>query len=174
MFISTLVLSGCDTINGVSRSASIHALPDLPKVKAKLESYAETKNVKFWQAEGGRPITLTGLKKADDVFYMSYTGGENVHGTLWFERNYKGNVQYHQSLMDMDRSPPQSWIDATWPVMKRIERDLENDFGLPEISTTLKIYIGGVEDPERKMPNHPTEPTPASVTRPAGQAARQP
>jgi len=55
--------------------------------------------------------------------------------------------------MMMNRRPPQAWIDATWPVMKRIERDLEQIFGFPEIPETLKITILRVQDPERKEPN---------------------
>ena len=153
LLLSALFLSGCDYIYGVSRGSNVRSLPDLPKVKARIESYPEVKEVKFWQAAGGRPITLTGLKKAEEVFYLSYTDRQNVHGTLMFTRNYKGEVSYSQYLIDINRRPPQPWIDATWPIMKKIEKDLEDGFGYPEIRATLKTNIHGVEDPERMKPN---------------------
>jgi hypothetical protein len=169
-----IAVSGCDTISGVSRSAKIHALPDLQAVNARIESYPEVKEVKLWDAAGGRPLTLTGIKKADELFYLSYTDSANVRGTLMFTRDYKGAVLYSQYLIMMNRRPPQPWIDATWPVMKKIERDLEVSFGLPEIPTTLKTSIVRVEDPERKPPNQALEPTPMSVTPPAAQESRRP
>jgi hypothetical protein len=147
--LAALLISGCDTIYGVRRAAKIQTLPDLQQVKAKIESYPEINEVKFRQTAGSQPITLTGLKKAEEVFYLYYAGGENIRGTLMFIRNYKGEVSYDQSLYMMHRHPPQPWIDATWPVMKRIERDLEESFGCPEIKNTLQTNIHGVENPER-------------------------
>jgi hypothetical protein len=44
-------------------------------------------------------------------------------------------------------------IDASWPVMKKIEKDLEENFGLPEITNTLRIRIFRVKDPERMKSN---------------------
>jgi hypothetical protein len=89
-----------------------------------------------------------------------------------FTRDYKGLVSYSQYLIDINRRPPQPWIDATWPVMKKIERDLTEDFGLRELRDTVKVSIARVEDPER--PNKAPEPTPMSVTPPAAQESRRP
>lgn len=153
VLLASVMLAGCDTISGVSRGSKVHMLPDIAAVKARIESYPEVKEVKFWQAAGGRPITLTGLHKAEEVFYLSYTDRASVRGILMFTRDYKGVVSYSQYLIDINRRPPQPWIDATWPVMKKIERDLIEDFGLREIRDTVKIGITRVEDPERKQPN---------------------
>jgi hypothetical protein len=149
----TLVLCGCDTISGVSRSAAIQKLPDLQRVKVHIEGYPEIEGVRFWEREGGRPLTLTGIKKADEVYYLSYWGGDNIRGTLMFEKNYKGQVTYSQTLTMLNFRVPQAWIDATWPVMKKIEQDLEVDFGCPEIQETLKVGMFRVRNPERKEPN---------------------
>jgi len=164
VLFATMVVSGCDTISGVTRTATIRSLPDLKKVKARLETYPEIKDVRFEERVGSRPLTLSGIKPPDEVFYLHYSGHEGVRGSLWFERNFKGEVKYHQSLLSINRRPPQSTIDATWPVMKKIESDLENLFGLSEIRDTLKIGIARVEDPERKAPNKAPEPTPGAVT----------
>jgi hypothetical protein len=147
----SLFLAGCDTIYGVRRAAAVHAVPDLGLVKAKIESYPEITEVKESERDGGRLLTLTGIKPADRTFYLSFSGDDRVRGTLMFVRNYKGEVLYDQSLIELNSPPPQRWVDATWPVMKRIERDLEEQFGLPEIRTNLKTYIWRVADPDRPM-----------------------
>jgi hypothetical protein len=149
----SLALCGCDTISGVSRSATVHRVPDLQAVKAHMEGYSEINEVGLSEREGGRPLTLTGIHKPDEVYYLSYSGGENVRGTLMFEKDYKGKVVYSQYLMMMNRRAPQAWIDATWPVMKKLEKDLEENFGLPEIPETLKVGMIRVKNPERKEPN---------------------
>lgn len=160
-----MVATGCDTISGVTRSASIRSLPDLQKVQSHIEMYPEIKEVKMEQRVGSRPLTLNGIKPADEVFYLSYFGGESVRGTLWFERNFRGEVMYHQSLIGINRPPPQALIDATWRVMKKIEADLEGTFGFREISDTLKVHIRGVENPERVEPHQPVQRTGAGARR---------
>lgn len=152
--VSALTLvSGCDTVSGVTRDSEVHVMPNLMAVKERIESYPEVKEVKFWQRKGGRPITLTGLREADESFFLSYTDRLNVHGTLCFNQDHQGEVTYSQSLIDINRSPPQSWIDATWPVMKKIELDLIEEFGLREICDTLRVRIIRVDDPERIVPD---------------------
>lgn len=129
------------------------SFPTSIRLRARIEGYPEVSKVKFWEREGGRPLTLTGIKKADQVYYLSYSGGEDVRGILTFKRNYNAEVQYNQSLTAMNSRPPQAMIDASWPVMKKIEKDLEENFGLPEITNTLRIRIFRVKDPERMKSN---------------------
>lgn len=146
------MLSGCDSISGVNRGAFVHTLPDLPKVKAQIETYPEIKEVRFETSEGGRPLTLTGIKKPDQVFYLFYTDNKDIHGTLMFIQDYKGEVSYSQYLISMNRRPPQKWIDATWPVMKKVEEDLISKFDLNEMRNSVRVSIRGVENPERNTP----------------------
>ena len=75
-----MVATGCDTISGVTRSANIRSLPDLQKVQSHIARYPEIKEVKMEQRVGSRPLTLTGIKPADEVYYLSYFGGESVRG----------------------------------------------------------------------------------------------
>lgn len=147
----TALLTGCDYTYGVRRSAGVHRLPDLNAVRAEIRRYPEIGAVELQEEKGSRPLTLTGIKQADEVYYLSYRGGENVRGTLMFTRNYKGEVRYDQYLIEINRRPPQAWIDATWPVMKKIERDLETHFGLPEIRGAVSVHVFGVKNPDRNM-----------------------
>src|SRR5690349_799070 len=91
-----LTFAGCDTFYGVRREAKLAELPDLAAVRARIESYPEMLEVKSSERTGGRPVTLTGLKPANRVFTFSYTDHANVHGTLVFDRNSKGEVAYSQ------------------------------------------------------------------------------
>ncbi len=152
---AAFVLSGCVTMYGVSRDASVHRLPDLRAVKERIESYPEVKQVILEETEGGRPLTFTGIQKADEVFHLIYTDHVDVQGFLTFIRDYSGDVTYSQSLTTSNRRPPQSKIDATWPIMKRIEQDLARDFGLPELLDSVDVYIFGVDDPDRDLVVHP-------------------
>ncbi len=156
----SILLSGCDTISGVTRSADLRSFPDIRALKAKIESYPEIDEVILEEREGSRPLKLSGIKPADQVFYLRYSGGESVRGTLMFIRDFQGKVGYHQSLLAMNRLPPQDWIDETWPIMKRIESDMEKEFGFDEIPETLRVSISRVEDPERKDPNQSVDTTP--------------
>jgi len=144
-------LTGCDTSYGVSRSGRVHKLPDFPRLKAQIEHYPEIKEVKFWQSEGGRPLTLTGIQKPEEVYYLNFTDYGKIHGILMFTQEYTGKVSYSQYLIYMNGRPPQPWVDASWPVMKKIEDDLIHKFDLPELRTNVKCATMGVKDPDRKM-----------------------
>lgn len=136
---------------GIYRRAPVPTVPDMAAIKARIESYPEIEKVEFKQfGSGSRPITLTGLKKEDEIFQIHYVGGTSVRGYLVFERDYKGRVTYRQYLMSMNRRVPQEWVDATWPVMKKIEADLISLFGLSGITEKLEAGYHGGEDPERR------------------------
>lgn len=154
--LALFALTGCDTLHGVRRSAAVHAVPDLTRVKERIESYPERIEVALSESVGGRTLTFTGIHEDDQVFYVSYSDDKNIQGTLMFERDYRGRVIYSQYQLGL--SPlPQAWIDATWPVMKRIELDLAMEFGLPELCDGVKVRICGVKHPERNEPRRTTE-----------------
>jgi len=131
-------------------------------IKALIESYPEIEKVEYKQfGSGSQPITLTGLKKEDEIFQIHYTGGSSVRGFLVFERDYKGRVTYRQYLMAMNRLVPQAMVDATWPVMKKLEADLISRFGLTGITEKLEAGYHGGLDPERR-PIQSAQTTPGS------------
>jgi hypothetical protein len=174
VILVSLLLAGCDTMYGIYRRAPVPTVPDMAAIKARIESYPEIEKVEFKQFDSGaRPITLTGLKKEDEIYQIHYFGGDSVRGYLVFERDYKGRVTYRQYLTSMNRRVPQEWVDATWPVMKKIEADLIFLFGLSGITEKLEAGYHGGEDPERR-PNQALEPTATAVTNRAAHASRQP
>ena len=74
-----------------------------------------------------------------------------MRGYLMFERDYKGRITYSQYLLSF-RPIPQEWIDATWPVMKKIEADLMLYFGLNVISKKVETSYYHCLNPERNSP----------------------
>jgi hypothetical protein len=73
------------------------------------------------------------------VYYITYKGSKNIAGTIHFTKDDNGNIVFHQSLIFLNRSVPKSMMKATVPIMKRIEKDLEESFGYKNLSYRLSI-----------------------------------
>ena len=140
-----LVLTGCDPGYGIYRSARVPFMPPAALVGAVVKETPGVDKVDYKASEGGRPLTITGIKSPDQVHTFSYRGGSNVNGSLQFVVDYKGRVDYSQSLMALGRRPPQEWIDATHPVMLQIEDGLEHRCGLTNLLTSVHETCHGVK-----------------------------
>jgi hypothetical protein len=127
------LVTGCDPGYGIYRHARVSFMPAPARVGAVVWETPGIDDVQYRSSEGGRPLTLTGIKPPDQVHTFSYHGGSNVQATLQFVVDYKGTVEYSQSLMCLGRRPPQEWIDATRPVMIQIEARLEESCGLTNL-----------------------------------------
>lgn len=140
-----VLLVGCDPGYGIYRHARVSFMPAPARVGAVVRETPGVDNVQYRYSEGGRPLTLTGIKSSDQVHTFSYRGGSNVHGSLQFVVDYKGTVEYSQSLMSLGRRPPQEWIDATRPVMLQIEARLEQNCGLTNLPASVEETCHGVK-----------------------------
>jgi len=118
-------------------------MPEPTRVRVAISATPGVDDVEYRASEGGRPLTLTGIKPPDQVHTFSYRGGSNVHGIIQFTVDYKQTVDYSQYLLRMGRRPPQAWIDATHPVMLEIEQRLEATCGLTNLqSEVVEDWIG--------------------------------
>ena len=133
-----VLVTGCDPIFGVSRHARVSFMPEPAVVGAAIRATPGVDDVKYSQSVGGRPLTLTGIKPPDQIYYFSYRGGTNVHGVVQFTVDYKQSVEYSQYLLRRGSRPPQAWLDATHPVMVQIESRLEQGCGLTNLSETVQ------------------------------------
>jgi hypothetical protein len=109
-----------------------------------IKSVPGVEHVKYEQAEGGRPLTITGIHAPDKVHTFIYSG-TNIWACLLFEVDFKGRVRFSHSLTEMFKPPPQEWIDATRPVMKKAEASLEQRCGLAGLSTNVVEWHLGVK-----------------------------
>jgi hypothetical protein len=120
-------------------------MPPIGKIKEVIETTPGIDEVHYKFTEGGRSLTSTGIKPPSQVYNFWYRGGTNVHGSLRFIVDYKGTVDYSQSLVEMDSRPPQKWVDATRPVMIAIEARLERECGLTNLSASVTEWHRGVK-----------------------------
>ena len=137
LLLPLALLTGCDPIFGVTRNARVQFMPEPALVGATIKSTPGVDKVDYHFEEGGRPLTWSGIKPPDQVYTFVYRGGTNVHGAVQFIVDYKKSVEYSQTLLEMGRPPAQEWIDATRPVMKQIEVELEKNCGLTNLQTKV-------------------------------------
>ena len=140
-----LVLAGCDPAYGIYRSTRVPFMPPPALVGTVVKETPGVDKVNYKASEAGRPLTVTGIKSPDQVHTFSYRGGSNVNGSLQFVVDYKGKVEYSQSLMMLGMRPPQDWIDGTRAVMLQIEDGLERRCGLTNLSGSVHETCHGVK-----------------------------
>ena len=133
-----LLISGCDTIYGISRRATVDTCPSREEVEKLLYSLPEISSVKYERDEGGIPLTLTGLKAPPIIHTYMYSGGTNVSGVLQFTVDYKNIVSYSQTLLALGSPPPQEMMDATEQVMIKIEKLLETELNLTNLQSSVE------------------------------------
>ncbi|HEY2711216.1 MAG TPA: hypothetical protein VGI60_01780 [Chthoniobacterales bacterium] len=105
-------------------------MPDPETVRAIVRDTPGIDTVTYRHYEGGFPTSKE--------YYFDYRGGSEVRGSLRFEIDSRKRIQYSQFLFDLLEPPPQHYIDATLPVMKRIELRLERKAGLPGLQSSVK------------------------------------
>jgi hypothetical protein len=125
----SLALAGCDPAYGLWRHAYVGRLPDPAKVRAIVQNTPGIDKVTYRHYHGGFPPAT------ED--YFDYGGGSQIHGELLFRIDSRKRIQYSQTCMSLLEPPPQAYIDATLPVMKRIELRLEREAGLPDLQSSV-------------------------------------
>ena len=133
-----VLLTGCDPGFGIYRHARVSFMPTPAVVSATIRETPGVDDVRYSFSEGGRPLTWTGIHSPDQVHTFIYRGGTNVHACLLFEVDYRGTVEYSQSLIRLGSRPPQDSLDATHQVMLQIESGLEQSCGLTNLSETVQ------------------------------------
>ena len=122
LVLLSLAFTACDPAYGVWRRAYVGHMPDPSKVRAIIQNTPSVDKVVYRHYHGGFPPTTEE--------YFDYSGGSNVHGELRFAIDSRQRIQYSQTCMSLGEPPAQRYIDATLPIMKRIELRLERDAGV--------------------------------------------
>jgi len=135
--VSALALSvaGCDASYGVSRTARLDSLPPLTCVQRAIET---SPGVAFVQeVTSGAVYTFT----------YSGTEGSHIRGALQLIMRDSGDVSFSQSRVMLGNYPPQQDIDATRPVMQRIEEALASKCSIAQLPAQIKEQCSGVTCP---------------------------
>lgn len=138
--IALFLFTGCDTFYGITRRASIDKCPAREQVESVLYSIPEISTVEYIADKGGYPLTLKGIQRPSVIHNYFYSDGKNVHAHLQFLVDYNGKVFYSQTLLCMHSPPPQEWIDATLPVMQKVEKRLEVDLGITNLTSSVEAW----------------------------------
>lgn len=142
--VMLLVLPACDTVYAVNRSARLDALPALDCVQAAIATTPGVAEVRRGQARTGREQTLTGLHSPGMADYFIYRGteGSNIRGVVQLEAEGRRNVHFSQHLVRVNAEVPAAEIDASRPVMRRIERRLAERCGLAQVVAVREQCLG--------------------------------
>lgn len=131
-------LSACDPIYGVRRSSPIHSDPTTECVERVLRATPGIQTVEYKHWTGERPLTWTGIKSPTLVEAFIYQGPSNVRGVLQYTKDYSGRLTFEQSDVRMGGVPSQEEINATRPIMIKVEHALESQCGLVGLALHVK------------------------------------
>jgi hypothetical protein len=148
--VALLVVSGCDPIYGVERSAYIAKLPSEQCVIKSINLAEGAKFILHRKSEGEKPLTLSGVQEANKNYEYRYTY-QATTGSIHFIQDYKGDVLVTQSLLSMGGPPPQFMIDQIRPGMAMIEKSLEKNCSLPGFASSIKENCSMVDCPPTYM-----------------------
>jgi hypothetical protein len=121
---------------GVTRSAQLTSMPSLECVRAAILSTPGVHDVRLEQVEIYEPTMSTN-------YYFIYRGtqGSLVAATLYVSASPEGGVLLGQTSPS---GASQEQIDATRPVMQRIEDSLATDCGLASLPSRIREQCLGV------------------------------
>jgi hypothetical protein len=143
MLSLALPLASCDIVYGVGRGAPLDTKPELACVERVIRATPGIAEVEFRSYHSGKglfhpvPWTYSYLYHGKDGSYIT--------GALQIVENYDGAVTLGQSLWTFNAPPPQTWIDATRPVMRVIEMRLAEQCGIRDLPLHIKETCHGVQ-----------------------------
>jgi hypothetical protein len=145
--VGITALCACDILYGVKRRAELAQAPSFDCVRSVIASTPGIERVEYRAWEGSRPLTLSGLERADRIHTFVYRG-DGVSGAVQFVIDYKGEVRFSDTLLLLHEKPSQTDIDRTRPVMQAIEAGLEARCNLGGLVSSIREFCRGVECPE--------------------------
>ncbi len=140
-------LLGCEVGYGIGRYGPLAKLPEPDCVEAVVRQAPGVEGVEVRQFEGGRPLTITGVKPASDMYTYSYHGAD-FEGAITIEHEYDGTTNFHQGYQRINSPVPQQRVDALRPVMAYIERELASRCGFEPAHGALQQSCKRVECPD--------------------------
>jgi hypothetical protein len=130
LLLLPVLLAGCDHIAGVVRQTS--QMPSAPSPQCVQEAASSIEgmtNVAYSLEQGGRPLTLHGIEKPDQVHRIQYRYA-GVNGNLYFIVRCDGSATYHHTYICINCTPLQSNVDTIYPAMLAIDEAVRSRCGL--------------------------------------------
>lgn len=142
LIAAALSLGACDSLYGVSRSADWNAPVEAACVRHAMETTPGVAFVDDRELQSGKGL----FHPTPWISGYSYRGepGSKVHGALEISKDHDGPYHLRHMLWQINAKPPQDEIDATRPVMRRIEAALASQCG---VTVPMKETCRGVACP---------------------------
>jgi hypothetical protein len=141
-FAGLLLVSGCDPLYGVHRTAPLAAAPELICVERAIAQTDGVASVVYHARHEGKGL----IHPTPWIYDFVWTGapGSGISGSLQLIKTYDGHISYSNSRWQIGRPPPQSSIDATRPVMRAMERTVAARCGITELTEAVREDCPGV------------------------------
>jgi hypothetical protein len=133
------LLSGCDSVYGVTRSALIANQPDIACVERVIRATPKVARVSY---------VLSGTRPINQVHSFIY-GAEvpSISGALQFGREYSERIFFRQTYLVINRLPDPATVASTRPVMLHVENELARHCGLNDLPQSVVERCTKVECP---------------------------
>jgi hypothetical protein len=138
------LLGGCDVFYGVTHTSQ-HFVP-LPTDSCVVNAVASIPGMNHVESRletGGRPLTLHGIEKPDQIhrFLYEYKG---VHGNFYYKLQYDGRAEFRHTFLSLGTKPPQATIDSLYPAFRAADDVLESQCGLIDLKAAIHEKCLGV------------------------------
>lgn len=140
-FIATA--SGCETMYGVSRTASDVSYPPIDCIERTLLAQSELSNVSYRKEIGGQPLSLRGIEERDQIHRFSYEY-LGLHSNFYFLISFDKRVMFRHTHLYMNKKPSQIEINAIRPMMLKIEKSIIENCKFDELSSAIRESCLGV------------------------------
>ena len=134
-----LVLGGCDTLNGVWRTAHLDEMPPADCVAGVLATQPGIGNIERRTGVPHEYLTMQGwvtpLGLEENFVYRATDGA--MLAFLIMGPGTDSRTYFEQYMGAMGRLPSQRSVDAARPVMASIERRVGAECGHPELPTAI-------------------------------------
>lgn len=144
LFALPLCLVGCDIYYGLVRRVNVDYFIDHHCIEQALSKVKEVREIEYEYNEGGKPITLTGLKTRDQIHLYYYKTG-SINGRIHLTTTYDNRSEIYQSYGTLHAKPQQEHIDIIRPIMRKIEKSISETCGIKDIETIVYESCNGVD-----------------------------
>lgn len=134
----------CDSVYGVVRRGSVSFPPDVACVKGLLESVTSIASVEYQETQGARRLSLRGSAPPGVIHTFSYRG-DKIAAALQFFVESNGATLVIHSLSNLNERPQQEFVDATRSVMRTIEKRLETECNMANLTNVITEECKGVK-----------------------------
>ena len=121
-------------------------MPPLNCVEGAIISVPEVRHLRMWEDRGSYPLTWSGIKQPDRLYYFEYEAGDTI-GMIVFSINYAGKIEYSQHYSWRSAELAIREVGLIRPIMVEIEQRLEQRRSIATLLATIEEHCSGIDCP---------------------------